>query len=396
MFKAKLFIITALFVLAASFSYSEREITPEMNNVMKKVVSASIKNAFKTSNTLSKAAEKVGVDVEELKQLCYALDISLDKYKRELENKKIEPVKIEPLKITSMKNESVEKMKDPDFEPDVILEYRGVSPYVFVVEKSSHKIFVLKYENGVRSLEAVFDCKTGKNKGDKQAQGDRKTPEGVFFLINKYDRSQLLKIAGKENAYLYGDMAFVTDYPNCIDQLNNKDGSGIWLHGTDQKFDSSGAEDTRGCVVTTNDNIRKLSKYIELHKTPLIITESLDFYPKKEFENQKNEFFSMVEKWRSSWQEERLDEYISFYSQKFTDRGKNLRQWRDYKAGIFGKVQIKNIKLENMIYLRHKDSLVVQFLQDYSADNLSSRNVKMLYFVKNDRSWEIIAETIPR
>ncbi len=350
------------------------------------------KQIIESSKSLDEVARKVGLTRDELIRTCHALSIDIDIFEKE----KVEPV---PLPSEPSPAVSVNKLSSPEFEPDVIIDYNGESPYVLLVEKSAHKIYLLEYENGNKSLAGVFECKTGKNTGDKKAEGDQKTPEGIFSLVAKYNRNQISNMVGKGKAYEYGEMAFATNFPTFIDKLNNKNGSGIWLHGTDEPFSETSSLDTRGCVVTTNETIKTLSKYIKLRRTPLIIVETLKFNNKKDHINQQKEILDMLEDWRSSWEEKRLDDYIKHYSEKFMGirgKGRNLLEYKDYKKNrVFKYITINHIKLNNIIVLKHKDGMVAQFIQDYSAsNNMNTINFKELYFINDDNSWKIITERI--
>ncbi len=146
-------------------------------------------------------------------------------------------------------------------------------------------------------------------------------------------------------------------------------------------------------MVTTNETIKTLSKYIELQKTPLIIVETLKFNKKKDYIAQKQEFLAILEGWKNAWEEERIEEYINYYSPTFERDGRNRSQYKSYKANeIFKNVEINHIKLDNIMLLKYNDGMIARFFQDYSASNLSVKNVKTLYFVKSNNSWEIIAE----
>ena len=355
--------------------------SPAEIELLKKVGSRSIQQALSDTGDIDETAKRVGIDRQELEQLCRILSIDLSPYEKQ------ESVPADPV--------SVEKFRSADYEPGVIIDYNSTFPYILIVEKSTHKIFVIEHRNGKSTIEGVFECKTGKNHGDKKQEGDHKTPEGIFFLVDKYNRARITRLVGKSDAYQYGDMAFVTNFPTDIDKLNKKNGSGIWLHGTDEDFLFTPSYDTRGCVVTTNETIQILSNYIKLRVTPLIIVETLDFLARDDYAAQKKQFRATLEGWRTAWQNKRIDEYIGYYSPLFKNNGRNREAYRNYKENsIFKRVTINHIKLDNIIILKHKGSMTVQFIQDYSASNLSSRRQKTLYFVKGGDSWKIIAEKI--
>ena len=391
--KKKTFLIIITIFLAFSFNiYGAGDKTE--TDILKKISSFSIKEAMKSSKNISELAGKIGVSEDEVRRVCLSLSINIDSYDT-IEKKVVEPVKVPPVvKTAPLEKKTAEMLVSADYEPDVVVEYNGISPYVIFVEKSSHTVFIVKYENGQKTLVGTFDCKTGKNPGDKKVQGDHKTPEGIFYLIDKMNRQQIEQKVGKQNAYMYGETAFITDYPNALDQLNDKDGGGIWFHGTDEPFSETSALDTRGCVVTTNESIKIISNFIDLKKTPLVIVETLNFIDKKSYLSRRQEIIDFMETWRIAWEQKKIDDYIKCYAPVFEDRGKKLAAYKEYKSGIFKAYNINFVKIENLVIIRHSSGMIVQFNQDYSADNLSSVNMKTLYLINEKGSWEIAAERI--
>ncbi|MFC1490590.1 murein L,D-transpeptidase family protein [Candidatus Latescibacterota bacterium] len=345
--------------------------------LLRKISAVYLSEVISSAETLDDAAKKIDITADELRQLCQSLSINIDKFE----------VVIDPFTLPA-----AQMLMSAEYEPDAVINYNWSTPYILLVDKSIHKIFLLKFENGAKTLVGVYDCKTGKMKGDKRIEGDQKTPEGVFFFEQKYSRTDIRRLVGSSKAYQYGEMAFATDFPNNIDQLNGKNGSGIWLHGTDEDFSESSALDTRGCVVTTNETIKILSNYIGLQRTPFIIVEELKFNTKEQHAAKQSELLGMLENWRSSWEEKRLDEYIGHYSDKFSSSGRNRSQLKTYKASVFNAHTINHINIDNIILLKHNGGMVAKFNQDYSASNYNAQNIKELYFINNIDSWEIISE----
>jgi murein L,D-transpeptidase YafK len=352
--------------------------SPSNIELLKKISAHTIKEAIQNAKSLDEAAARTGVNASELKTVCMLLNIDIN-----FPSEKVKPAP-EPVPVPSvMKGELI---------TDIILEYHGRSPYVLLVDKSEHKLYLLKYENGIQKIEQVFDCKTGKNYGDKQERGDHKTPEGVYFFTQKYTRPDIVSRVGKDNAFQYGEIAFVTDFPNAIDQLKGKNGGGIWLHGTDEPFEATPSLDTSGCVVTTNETIKSLSKFIQLQNTPLIVVDKLNTVSRDNADTKRKEILSLLENWRKSWAEKRIDDYINFYAPQFRGQGLTRDQWKERKAGL-AKIN-GNIRLElkDFMVLKQKDGIVVQFIQDYSANNVSNVGLKTLYLIYDDNNWEITAE----
>ncbi len=351
-------------------------------DVIKKISTASIRKALDSSKNLDEAAVSIGVNPDELKRACLALKIDLPAPLREKPSPAPTPVPVPAAQEKGMKV----------LETDVVLEYHGKSPYLLLVDKSEHKLYLLKYDGGKCIIEKTYSCKTGQNVGDKRERGDLRTPEGVYFLIRKYTRPEIESKVGKPNAYQYGDLAFVTDFPNLIDDLKGKDGGGIWLHGTDEPFESTPLLDTHGCVVTTNETIQKLSNYINVEETPLIITDRLNTVPREQIETERRAILAMIEQWRASWEEKRIDDYIRYYSTSFSSQGLSRDKWKARKEGLSKINGTVRVKLEDITVLKQKDGLVVQFFQDYAADNVANMGTKTLYLLKENSNWGIIAE----
>jgi lipoprotein-anchoring transpeptidase ErfK/SrfK len=125
-----------------------------------------------------------------------------------------------------------------------------------VVNKTQRKLFL--YQQG--ELCKMYPVDLGKNpKGPKLHQGDMKTPEGDYRVIEKRDR-------GQTQFYL----AFLLNYPNEIDRrryemavkngvVPNEIGIGslIEIHGEGIGFDW-----TKGCIALDNRHMQELFRQI--------------------------------------------------------------------------------------------------------------------------------------
>ena len=108
-----------------------------------------------------------------------------------------------------------------------------------------------------------YVCSTGCKPGDKRVRGDLKTPEGVYFMTGK-------RTSGLDFQE-YGGIAYPLDYPNPVDRLRGKTGSGIWLHSRGRPVTPY---DSHGCVVVDLDDMSILSHRLKTG-TPVIIAERL-------------------------------------------------------------------------------------------------------------------------
>ena len=112
-----------------------------------------------------------------------------------------------------------------------------------------------------------FGCIHGRVEGDKQKEGDLKTPEGVYFITRK--------ITQKLDFMEYGPHAVSLNYPNPADRLRGKTGSGIWLHSKGQPI---AGLTTRGCLAIDQHEIREIVHQLK-PGTPVIVAEHLAGLP---------------------------------------------------------------------------------------------------------------------
>ncbi|MFC1607794.1 murein L,D-transpeptidase family protein [Candidatus Latescibacterota bacterium] len=345
---------------------------------LQKIASYSINTMLESTKDVKEAALRLGIKQSELIRLCKLLDIDTGI------EQEIQPISQE--KIIRVENDA-----------DVLFHNGGTVPYVMLVEKSSHLLFLFSFENGKRRIIKTFECKTGKNHGDKKTRGDNKTPEGIYFLKKKHSRREIERLVGKKNAYQYGDMAFVTNFPNAIDQLKGKKGSGIWLHGTDENFEETASNDTRGCVVTTNETINELDNFITPGTTPLIIVETLSYTNSDSREKRKGTALRLIDDWRLSWEKKDINTYIDYYSESFRSQGKSRNSWKSDKQVKWKRNKDLRVSLNNIIVYGFSKEIVINFKQNYSIVDgeqvlLSSEGTKTLHLVQENDTWKIITE----
>lgn len=134
--------------------------------------------------------------------------------------------------------------------------------YLVVVEKDYQRVVVYGH-NGTQKIVAQFPCATGETAGKKQNNGDTRTPEGIYF-ITKYFADNKVTIFGKR--------AFHLDYPNIFDEQSGRDGNGIYIHGTNKNLIPNS---TNGCITLKNDDLEKLSQYLQIDITPIVIVSNI-------------------------------------------------------------------------------------------------------------------------
>ncbi len=139
--------------------------------------------------------------------------------------------------------------------------------YFLAADKARKQLFQVETTNDAPSVTRQFDCIHGRVEGDKQKEGDLRTPEGVYFITHK--------ITQKLDFMEYGPHAFNLNYPNPADRLRGKTGGGIWLHSKGQPIQGL---TTRGCMAIDQHEITDLLPVLA-PGTPVVIAEHLEGAP---------------------------------------------------------------------------------------------------------------------
>jgi len=265
--------------------------------------------------------------------------------------------------------------------PAFLLEWQSEPDYAIVVDKSQQKVMVYRSDN-LLAPEKVYLCSTGENDGPKTKKNDRKTPEGIYFFTNSYLGETLLPI--------YGSRALPTNYPNLIDQMEGKEGYGIWFHGTNKPIIPN---DTNGCISLENKDIEELATLIKMFDTPIVISSRIEMASPADIQKEKEEMTEIIENWRSAWQDRDIERYMSFYSSRFTSGGKNWLQWKENKSQVANKYSQITVEIDDLRLLTADGVVLATFKQTYGTSSFKTRGTKMLYLTKNSDQWKIVAET---
>lgn len=266
--------------------------------------------------------------------------------------------------------------------------------HVILVEKSTHKLHI--YENSATNPKLVktYDIATGKTKGDKSVNGDHKTPEGIYTIYEFIPAVELLRRHGKY-AEIYGPGAFPMDYPNFIDKRAGKGGGGIWLHSTDDDKRISKGLDSRGCVVVKQQDLKDISEYLDLEKSPIIVVQDIHFLSKSTWERNRKDINDVVQKWITAWQTKDFDTYINSYDKDrfYDNKHKNYNNYKAYKKAVFSRADTPDIKLNHISILVNDQYAVVTLQQDYRSPVINDIGKKTLYLKKdNNYDWKIVGE----
>ena len=233
--------------------------------------------------------------------------------------------------------------------PDAIISLPE-NENAILVEKQSQKLYVYSSENKKLNLAFSASCSTGETFGAKKKAGDKKTPEGVYFLIDEYEDRYLTPI--------YGKKAFPSDYPNFYDLRLGKEGSAIWIHGTDKTLKPM---DSNGCIALENDNILSLSDYIQLDSTPLIIVEKIVTTDSNILAGREKQVRKILDGWVGSIETGSYHQYLNFYSEEYVPDISWWETWLKLRQKSKRDKVLLTVQTDNIGIYAHKEIVVVLF-----------------------------------
>lgn len=263
-----------------------------------------------------------------------------------------------------------------------ISHHENVNSTVLVVDKTERQLYIYQEKNGKISLDQKFTVDIGKGMGKKEKRGDLKTPEGIYFLVNTKTQPEI-------PFGTYGKLAFISDFPNPFDKLDQKTGDGIWLHGVPDNV--SLERGSRGCVVVRNSTLDYLKTLVTTGTTALIIKDRVEWIEEIDPERTKP-ILSLLTNWVLSWKE-KSDKYFDFYSSQFkSTQFLNLAKFSDHKKNVFKANKDIQIKFDPLLVIQDRDQIVVTGIQIYNGDTLSDRGIKTIYLKIEAENSKIIAE----
>lgn len=275
--------------------------------------------------------------------------------------------------------------------PDALLTMSSQTKHVIVVDTERHRLHVFSNESGRPRPVIDFYVSAGKNGDAKEREGDQRTPLGVYHVTSSVPREKLPDF--------YGSGAFPINYPNAWDRANGRNGSGIWLHGTPSNTYSRPPRASDGCVVLTNDDFERLSAFVDIGNTPVVITSRIEWLPVERWQAERDSFKAAMESWRQDWESRDVERYLSHYSQRFIADGKGLADWATKKRFVAaGKKFIKvDIAIEDGFAYKPLEggapNIVVTYTQDYRSNNLNNKMTKRQVWTREEGRWKIIFET---
>ncbi|EHV0817573.1 murein L,D-transpeptidase [Campylobacter coli] len=270
---------------------------------------------------------------------------------------------------------------------NISLGYYNDDVAIVLTNKTDKILRVYSYSDG--KIKQDFEQKaiiTGLM-GDKQVEGDLKTPVGFYELGRKFNPG---------DPY-YGPFAFATTYPNLLDKVQGKTGGGIWIHG--YPLDGTRLDEfkTRGCIALFNENLEEFAKVVQDKKVFAMTEEKEKVRAKKE---DIAALLADLFAWKLAWTDSDINTYLNFYDEKQFKRFDKMKfeQFASMKKSIFSRKEDKKIKFSDINIspypnVENETMYRISFYEDYYTKNYQFKRDKILYVkIDSKGKMKILAE----
>lgn len=296
-----------------------------------------------------------------------------------------------PAALSELREESQRRIKalrerpPAGMIPSQFLALSQRSKHAIAVDASRSRLYL--FENGTTGLRLIADyyISVGKAGTSKNAEGDQRTPLGVYYITSNLDPKSLKDF--------YGSGALPINYPNVLDAKRGKTGSGIWLHGTPPHQFSRPPQASDGCVVLANPDLDQIIRTVEVRSTPVVIAAQLQWVAPHAARNESKPFEDTLLAWRNAKTAGDIGQVMSFYTPDFSSNGKSLEQWKPTLASEISKIRGHTLQLKDVSYLRWTDThdtMVVTFGE--VAEGTKTGWTKRQYWMRQGNHWKIFYE----
>lgn len=296
--------------------------------------------------------------------------------------------------LTELRHESDMRLKALRERPPagaVPSQFLMLSPrnkHAIAVDASRSRLYLFENRSATGlTLVADYYISVGKSGLEKTAEGDLRTPMGVYFITTNLDPKSLKDF--------YGVGALPINYPNVLDSKRGKTGRGIWLHGTPPNQFSRAPQATDGCVVLANPDLERIIRAVEIRTTPVVIAQQLNWVTPHNARAQGKNFEQALNAWQSAKSAGNLNQVLRFYSADFNSNGKSLTEWTPTLRSEMDKIQGRSIELKDLSLLRWTDTadtMIVTFGE--VAKGMRTGPIKRQYWARQNNQWQIFFEGI--
>lgn len=274
--------------------------------------------------------------------------------------------------------------------PAAVAVLAAQQPYLAAVDASKSRLYWFANRTGTDGhlqLELIKETyvSVGINGVGKVKEGDGKTPLGVYFIQKN--------LPGATLPDLFGVGALTLNFPNAVDAMRNKTGSGIWLHGTPSAQYSRAPEATDGCVVLANAEMEQLLNLPGWRMTPVVIADKLDWIQAGQVPATYTGFKPTLDQWLVDRQNADTDTLKTHYSQRFERDALDLEHWwPKLVQSVAGQRKPKPLEVVSVLHWNDGEETMVVTMSDPNVKDKRQPVFLRTYWQKEAGQWKLVFE----
>lgn len=271
--------------------------------------------------------------------------------------------------------------------PSEFLQLAQRSQHAIAIDASRSRLYLFENRAGNLTLVGDYYMSVGKLGVEKRAEGDLRTPLGVYYITSQLERRTLKDF--------YGSGALPINYPNVLDIKRGKTGSGIWLHGTPPGQFSRPPQASDGCIVLANPDLEHIMRTVQIRSTPVVISAKIKWVSVNQLNAMKTSFEARLNDWLKVKANGNLEQLSTFYTADFNNNGKTWAQslpalQREMQQLKGSSLELKDLSL--LHWVDAQETMLVTFGEVQSGKR--SGVVKRQYWIRHGQQWKLFYEGV--
>jgi hypothetical protein len=218
----------------------------------------------------------------------------------------------------------------------------------------------------------------------KRRDGDQKTPVGVYRIM-KF-------IPGERLHERYGPGALPINYPNELDQIYERTGDGIWLHGTESDFVNRAPRASDGCLSLANGDFLALYNLVRNNPaTAVVIDSKPEWVDQTELHTRRKLLSHTINRWLQAMFTSDTAALSHYYS--FTNRDGSIQHEGQDRPSLSFSRYAATLRLKDVQFFLYpgEERLYVADLWLTHGQN-PSFGIRQYWHHTGDNQWRIIGE----
>jgi murein L,D-transpeptidase YafK len=193
-------------------------------------------------------------------------------------------------------------------------------------------------------------------------------------------------------AAIYGSGAYPLNYPNPIDRIKKRTGSGIWVHGLNP---NGHKPNTEGCIAMENIDFDRVTDRFDVGM-PVVVLDNASFMTEGDYIAERERQIGFLQDFLAAWSGGDYDRFASYVHPEYKSyAAANAKAYLTSKGHLMKLYPEKQVQADDInIYVQTDNTAVYDFNQFYCAANVVTYSNKRIYLSTDEDKYKIISEEI--